>query len=434
MGVDLRDGALEHNQGVRPTVASIIALDVLQSLVEFVSGRQDEGVRFLETVAEKDDRWEAFADLGNYFLVRTSNGPAARDALRTAIEMGGASPIVYSRLATALVASDAPRDEVAAVAVELTGRFPEGAQSWTLAGLIYADLDQAAEAEAAYRTALEREDGEVALLPLARLLQRRRDRNAEAEQLLRRAVASETGPFRCGPSKELAELLIHQGEEAEAEGILREAVAANNRCTCCLVLQGDICRRRGALDAAEESYRAALSVDDIDIAALTGLAQLAADKEAASLVQRAIDADRDDPRVLLTRAKLGIGTLEDQKSDARMALERRPDFVEAHLFLAPLEAREGNHVLAVHHLEQALEQLPTQRELIPYFVSSAMAVAAADGGSQIGEMLRRSTHGLAVEPLSVAIRLLGGEYPLVAKEILEVAKDIVRRSVPSAER
>ena len=406
------------------------------ALVEFLEarGRQDEGVRFLETVAEKDHRWEAFADLGNYFLVRTSNGPAARDALRTAIEMGGANPIVYSRLATALIASDAPRDQVSAIAVEMTGRFPEDAQAWTLAGLIYVDLNQEAEAEAAYRNALERDAGEVALIPLARLLQRRKDRNAEAEQLLRQAVASANGRFRCGPSKELAELLIHRGEEAEAENVLSGAIAANDRCTCCLVLQGDICRRRGATAAAEESYRAALSVDDFDIAALTGLAQMSADKEAASLVQRAIEADRDDPRVLLTRAKLGVGTIEDQKRDAQMALERRPDFVEAHLFLAPLEAGEGNLKLAVHHLEQALEQLPSQRELIPYFVSSAMAIASADGGSQIGEMLRRNANGLTVEPLSVAIRLLSGEYPLVAKEILEVARDIVRRSVASEER
>lgn len=64
----------------------------------------------------------------------------------------GANPIVYSRLATALIASDAPRDQVSAIAVEMTGRFPEDAQAWTLAGLIYVDLNQEAEAEAAYRS------------------------------------------------------------------------------------------------------------------------------------------------------------------------------------------------------------------------------------------------------------------------------------------
>ena len=52
---------------------------------------------------------------------------------------------------------------------------------------------------------------------LAKLLQSTPSRRPEAEALLREAISLSRGRKICGPSKELAELLIHCGEDAAGQ-------------------------------------------------------------------------------------------------------------------------------------------------------------------------------------------------------------------------
>ena len=400
------------------------------ALVEFLEehGRQDEGLRFLRMVAEKHDRWEAWADLGHYLLARTSDPSAAREVLRRAIDMGDDRPTVYSRLARAITKSGAPQDEAAAVAIELVGRHPDDAHAWVTAGTIYEELADEVEAEASYRAALERERGEVALLPLARMLRKKRTRHTEAEELLRRAVGSAKGRSKCPPARELAQMLIHDGEDLRATAVLETALQANERCVCCLVLHGDICSRRGEAATAEQDYRAALELDDTAISALTGLSQLVSGREADELIARAVRSDSDDPRVLLARARLYAADPDRQVKDAEAALALHPMFIEAHLFLAEREASRGDLGRSIERLELALADLPSRRELIPTFVDAAMATVELDSGLRLSELLARHENGMILEPLAVALQMMRGEKPLVAKEIRDVAWDIVVRS------
>ncbi|NOT39079.1 MAG: hypothetical protein HOP13_01145 [Alphaproteobacteria bacterium] len=83
---------------------------------------------------------------------------------------------------------------------------------------------------------------------------------------------------------------------------------------------------------------------------------------------------------------------------------------------------------SLRHLEAALSELPNQRELIPTFVSAAMAIAAPDKGERLTALLQGHENAIAVEPLSVALLMLRGEKPLVAKEVSDVAWDIVVRA------
>ncbi len=206
------------------------------------------------------------------------------------------------------------------------------------------------------------------------------------------------------------------------------ALQANSRCACCLVLGGDIHKRLGDSEGAQNNYRAALAINHADIAALTGLAKLVPDEEAASLINRAIAVSPEDPRGLLARAQLRTKDSAAQRRDVELALELDSDFIEAHLFLATLDAAQSAFEDAHRHIEAALNALPNQKELIPIFVSAAMTVAAHDKGEGLSALLAQHANAIAVEPLWVALQMLRGEKPLVAKEIRDVAWDIVMRA------
>ena len=400
------------------------------ALVDFLEeqDRQDEGVLFLEQAAKVQGRWEIWAELGQYLVDRTSLFPAAQDALRRAIDMGGDQPSLYVQLAKAILQSGGAVSAAAAVAVELVDRFPQLSRAWGAAGQIYEAIDDEIEAEAAYRTALEQEDGEFVLIPLARLLQKQTNGRSEARQLLRQAIASTEGRRKCIPSRELAELLIHDGDDVQATEAIEAALRANEHCICCLTLRGDVCRRGGEIAAAERHYRATLDLDNTAIAALTGLAQLVSTEEATELIERAIEANPEDPRVLLARARLYPHDHDAQLKDAQTALALDPKFIEAHLYLASVEANRGYLYDAIGHLEAVLAELPSRRELIPNFVNAAMTTAKLDNGKCLSDFLARHENAATVEPLAAAVKILRGEKPMVAKEITDVAWDIIMRS------
>jgi tetratricopeptide (TPR) repeat protein len=392
------------------------------------SARADEGVSVLRSAAEQHDSWEAWADLG-WFLWRSNKNAEAKRAARTAIEKGGADPGLYRLLALTMVQLSDSIDEIGIVADELTKRLPHNAMAWTTAGTIYTDLGQEDRAEQSYRIAKDLAYDSPATVLLARLLQSNPNRRGEAEALLREAVsAAEQASGPCVPFKALAEYLIHNGEDLAASEVLQRALRLHDGCSCCLVLNGEICTRRGENATAESYFRAALKIAEDDISALTGLSRLVGTEEAEAMITRAIAADPGDPRCLLAHARLPSTDHEAQLKDGYDALELDPKFIEAHLLLAPLNAARGKSAAAIENLRSALSGLATKRELIPSFVHSAMAVATLGEIEPLIQLVTEHEFGSAVEPLAVALRLLRGETPLVAKEVLEVAKDILQRS------
>ena len=416
----LREGADEFNNDI-----------CRHALVEFLeaNGRQNEGIRFFQTVAESHTRWETWANFGSYLVSRTQLFPVARDALRKAIDMGGDEPSLYAHLAKAIAESGGGEGAIVAVAAELVGRFPDLSQAWETAGQIYEALKDEVEAEAAYRKALEHKGGESALIPLAKLLQKQESRLSEVQQMLRKAVASVEGLRKCYPSSELAKLLIHDGDDVQATQVIEVGLQANECCVCCLTLYGDVCRRVGKTSIAEKQYRAALKVDSTAVSALTGLAQLVSAEEAVELIERGITANPENPRVLLARARLNSSDPDAQLKDAEAALNLDTEFIEARLFLATLEANRDNLQGAINHLEAVLTELPSQRELIPSFVNAAMLTVDHDNGACLDNLLDRHENAIVVEPLGVAVKMLRGEKPVVAKEVRDVAWDIIQRTL-----
>ena len=115
--------------------------------------------------------------------------------------------------------------------------------------------------------------------------------------------------------------------------------------------------------------------------------------------------------------------------DAEAALHLDPEFIEARLFLASLEANRSNLQGAIGHLEAVLTDLPSQRELIPSFVNAAMLTVELDEGFCLSNLLERHENAVAVEPLGVAVQMLRGEKLVVAKEIRDVAWDIIQKTL-----
>jgi len=250
--------------------------------------------------------------------------------------------------------------------------------------------------------------------------------DAEAESALRKAVEAVLESGACGPMREVAELLVHHGDDDDALGLLDQALTANEDCYCSLVLQGDIAARRHNEDGARKHFEAALALNDIGVSALTGLARISTPFDAQALIGRAMEADPDNPKCLLARAQLTNRELQSRIEDGSEALKRDPDLTEARLFLAPLEAKRGDIQAAIAHLSAALPELETRRELIPSFVDTSLELARVGFSAELSTLLE-SEEGRTVEPLSVALKLDRGETPAVAKEIREVALDILEQ-------
>lgn len=401
-----------------------------RSLIGFLHAqdRSGEAKEWLENFAEIEPRWEAFAELGQYLLSQTNNGPAARDALRTSIDMGADEPFVFSALAKAMVVSGHSDEDVSAVVLEMLSKFSDQAEAWVQAANVYEVMDDEAEAEAAYRSAMQREDGRRGRVMLAQFLEGRLDRVHEAESLFREAVEAETGRSKCIPMRRLAEHLIHRGDDEAALSVLQAATIANDRCGCCRVLYGEWCRRNGELQSAEEQYRQALAIDEHDVGALTGLAHVVGKTEAAKLIAKALESDSADPRALLASLKWSDLEKSERINGARRLAEDYPDFLEASLFSATVEADAGDLRSAVDRLERTLNEIHMQQSIIPLFVKSAMTVVESGGGKLVSELLASHRNRTSVEPLAVAIGLAAGETPLVANEVLQVARDILSRS------
>lgn len=71
--------------------------------------------------------------------------------------------------------------------------------------------------------------------------------------------------------------------------------------------------------------------------------------------------------------------------------------------------------------------LARRRELLSGLVDAAVVLARRGHVDLVAHAIREAEALEYLEPLHVALQLLKGEAPLVAKEVEEVAADIVRR-------
>lgn len=390
------------------------------------SDRTDEAVTLLRDAAVSSDDWLAWADLGSFLISIGEEPKEGEAALSRAIEKGANSPFVYRMLARSLRSNARDVEAANDVGNVLVERHGEESWAWVGAGDIFLDGGFVDRAEAAFRRAVTFENSDFARIRLAQFVVDQSSGATDVDSVVEAAIEAAHRLGVCGPMKDLAELLIHRGDDDQAILLLEEALNQNDQCACSYVMRGDVAARRGDSTTAMSAYNSALDLNGDDVAALTGLARISPAEDAELLISRAIEADPSDPRCLLARATLSNRKLSSRIDDVSEALDRDPELTEARLILAPLEARRGDTQAALEHFAMALPDLDSHRELIPAFVNVALDLARQGLAGHVSEILA-SESGRTVEPLAVALMLVRGETPPVAKEILEVARDIAAR-------
>jgi tetratricopeptide (TPR) repeat protein len=357
----------------------------------------------------------------------------ARDAFEEAIRLDAKRPSVWISYANVLKQLGKPAEVAINAARRAVDVEPASADNWLALGELYGDYGEVAEAEKAFEKAVSLGNSPRSWFEFGMFLQELPGRLPEAESALRRAVATPER-YPCMVPKELAALLIHKGDDENARALLKEAVEINKDCYCSLTLLAAVESREHRTTEAKEYFERALKVNPRGITAMTGLAQLVLEEDSRSaqaeeLIDRALTTNSQDPRVFLARALLKRSQRADEDSvvDLRRALEIDPEFVEAKVILAMVEANQGRAEAAISHLTDAMRSLGRRRELLSGLVDAAVALAHQGHVDLVARAIREANALEYLEPLDVALQLLKGEAPLVAKEVEEVAADIVRR-------
>lgn len=144
--------------------------------------------------------------------------------------------------------------------------------------------------------------------------------------------------------------------------------------------------RDGINDEAVELFRRATALAPGLEEAHKGLAAVLVPQqrfeEALEHLDAALAIDADDPgsRLLRARALAAVGREAEARSDLESILEGRPDFLEASLDLAALEARQGNFEGAIARLEGVLANAedPGSKAILNFEIGGLWQLAGDD--------------------------------------------------------
>ena len=425
-----RHGQPDHAEAILKKAVDATDDDIArQTLVHILieQGRAEDAEQLLSDAAESSEEWERWANYGSFLLHAREDASSAKKVAERALARGIKGVPIYLLLARSSHALDEPTDEIARIADKLLADLGETEAGLIAQGQIFQIAGDYDRAEVALRAAGEHSGARsYPWLLLGRLLLRCPGKADEAEDALRRAIAAESDDPNCGPLKELAELRVHRGDDVEATALLEKALGSNDSCECSLVLRADIAARNGDREKAKQLLDQTLILNPESVPALTTLARISDEQKAEELISRAIESDPDDPRVLLARSRLSSRDLTDRLEDASKALSRDSELTEAHVELAIMLTHHGKSEDAIKHLAEALRVIPSRMEIIPAFVNASLHLVNKGFLEDVSTLLT-GDQGRPVEPLAVALQIRRGEKPVVAKEIEEVANDILNQ-------
>jgi len=369
-------------------------------------GKKDELARAVESadavLALEPKRWEALLmkARAQAALGQTEEAGAVYQA---AVDSAPDQPLPLLLLANHLRASG-KKTEAEAAFTKLTELHP-AVGSWTALAAFLAGEQRDAEAEAAFRKAIEiakPEERTAAWSALASFLIAK-DRTDDAEAVLKSALADEPGNLELIYA--LARFYHGSGRTAEADGMIEEAARARPDDIAPLLLlssyRGRIGDLKGALDAADRALvvapddplaklrRAEVLIDmgfrekdegliaqgkavvDAVLAKEDGkpeglfvLAKVELAKQryddAIAALRRAVDArpDWSQAHYLLGTALFFDGDTNGARSAIVRSIELDPNAVDGYKMLLRVHAKLGDHRLAVEAGERALARDP----------------------------------------------------------------------------
>ncbi len=259
----------------------------------------------------------------------------------------------------------------------------------------------------------------------------------EAENAFRKAI--EINPKYCRYYGELGFLLYKKlGRYEEAEEVFRKGIDIDPEYASVWVHMGCILHEKlERYEEAEEFYRKAIDIDPKLNWAQSQLVKLQIEQSEATskifdTISQHLKIANRSPKSLNSIAwvicetdfKAGFSTAE---SLAQEALEKEPESVYYQHTFAFILGAQGKWEKALEIAAEFLKNPKSAKEF-PNDIISFFADAAVAGYAKEGLKLQKSSICAPyLEPLIVALQMLTGEEYNAPQEVVEVAKDVVKR-------
>ena len=245
-------------------------------------------------------------------------------------------------------------------------------------------------------------------------------------------------PQKCGGLVGLGMFLhLFTNRFEEAEKLYREAIQINPKVALVWLMLGTLLGKD--LERYDESADALQKLVNLDPKnaggwnnlgmALQGCGKL---EEAEKAFRTAIKLEKKlaEPLFNLGRNLIYQGQLEEGEKYLRKALKQNPNYyaVDASLIFLLLIIGDDYRRNEGWEILKGLVRKPEVPQKNVSFATELFVTIAAIGHSREAlEILRESAWAEILEPIVVALRLMAGEDVKAAAEIMEVAKDVVKR-------
>ncbi len=335
-------------------------------------GKKEELERALGSadavLALSPERWEALV-LKARALEALGRAEEAGELYQAAVTAAPDQPVPLLLRANQL-RNAGEKAEAEAAFTKLTEVHP-AVGSWTALAAFLAGEERDAEAEAAFRKAIEiakPEERTAAWSALASFLMAKQ-RSADAEAVLRDALAAEPGNLELIYA--LARFYHAAGRTAEADGMIEEATRAKPDDVEPLLLLSSYRGRVGDVSGALSAAERALEVAPDNTLAKLRRAEVLIDlgfrekddkrvAEGAAIANAVLAREDGKPEALFVLAKVDLARqrYDDAIASLRRAVDARPDWSQAHYLLGTALFFSGDSTGARGALVRALELDP----------------------------------------------------------------------------
>ena len=451
--------------------------DWLLGLLGWVFGlrRQyaDAVVALRRSIGVNPANWEVWRDLSLalYELKEQDEGKqadieAAR-LLRGTIDSGGSAAGRWAELAAILERLQRPEEAITAYRKEIEVDPTHWIAWWYLGRLLVASA-QLQEAELAYRKAVDHKPDACCVHHEYGRLLSRLGRHEEAQWYCEKAVAMQ--PKHASAWDDLAFVLNNRGLFTEAEEKYRKAIELDPESARVRAEFGFFLADRGRYDESAQVFQKALALDPTDRELWSAFGHLTSEHgspaEAEKVWSQALELHPDLARcavhLLDARSELGtdvvvlvaeagewiektgrdanvlasmarfivrteiVAALPKAETWAREAVSKDADWTLAET-LSLVQAARGNWFDAIQASGLVLDAATESKEARERITMFLIQCAAAGFARESLDALSRSSSAGLLEPLAIGLRIHLGETLQVAKEILEIGKDVAEK-------
>jgi len=295
----------------------------------------------------------------------------------------------------------ARHDEAERVCREIINLDDSEPSAWAeLASILHENAQRSVDAEEAYRKVTELDPSSGwAWRRLGQLLYERGEDHKAAEVAMRKAVELEPDDGHAWAL--LGRILLDSEQPAKAEEACRKGISLEPTAPCAWIYLGMSLVRMGHYGEAEQALRNGVKIKEDCYVAWAELGRL---------LEEHLGEYEEARRAYATASSLSPDSDGDKVQLAILSAERLHRGEEALKLLGDLARRSG-----------------ISRSGIELVTRLSVALCATGRAREAHKVLSESPNMESFEPLVIGLRLYLGEDVKAATEIMEVAKDVVKR-------